>query len=85
MKWWKTGTRFSFSINYLTIISLFFVSRSRGRHKFNIPIYDDDSNDLSDYGIGSSSSKTNSIKDVDTDDSCSILVGISVLFETRLN
>ncbi|KAH0816731.1 hypothetical protein MTP99_019512 [Tenebrio molitor] len=47
--------------------------RSRGRHKFNIPIYDDDSNDLSDYGIGSSSSKTNSIKDVDTDDSCSIL------------
>ncbi|CAG9816869.1 unnamed protein product [Phaedon cochleariae] len=47
--------------------------RSRGRHKFNIPIYDDDSNDLSDYGIGSSSSKTNSIKDVDTDDSSSIL------------
>ncbi|EFA11200.1 LIM and calponin homology domains-containing protein 1 isoform X1 [Tribolium castaneum] len=47
--------------------------RSKGRHKFNIPIYDDDSNDLSDYGIGSSSSKTNSIKDVDTDDSCSIL------------
>ncbi|KAG5898853.1 hypothetical protein JTB14_014280 [Gonioctena quinquepunctata] len=47
--------------------------RRRGRHKFNIPLYDDDSNDLSDYGIGSSSSKTNSIKDVDTDDSCSIL------------
>ncbi|RZC35934.1 LIM and calponin -likey domains-containing protein 1 [Asbolus verrucosus] len=48
-------------------------NRSKGRHKFSIPIYDDDSNDLSDYGIGSSSSKTNSIKDVDTDDSCSIL------------
>ncbi|CAG9828592.1 unnamed protein product [Diabrotica balteata] len=47
--------------------------RSRGRHKFNIPLYEDDSNDLSDYGIGSSSSKTNSIKDVDTDDSSSIL------------
>lgn len=47
--------------------------KSRGRHKFNIPIYDDDSNDLSDYGIGSSSSKTNSIKDVDTDDNCSLL------------
>lgn len=48
--------------------------RSRGRHKFNIPVYtDDDSNDLSDYGIGSSSSKTNSIKDVDTDDSISNL------------
>ncbi|KAJ8917972.1 hypothetical protein NQ315_002668 [Exocentrus adspersus] len=48
-------------------------SRSKGRHKFTIPVYDDDSNDLSDYGIGSSSSKTNSIKDVDTDDSSSIL------------
>ncbi|KAK9723236.1 LIM domain [Popillia japonica] len=48
--------------------------RSRGRHKFNIPIYnDDDTNDLSDYGIGSSSSKTNSIKDVDTDDNSSVL------------
>ncbi|KAJ8947129.1 hypothetical protein NQ318_002489 [Aromia moschata] len=47
--------------------------RSKGRHKFAIPIYDDDFNDLSDYGIGSSSSKTNSIKDVDTDDSSSIL------------
>lgn len=47
--------------------------KSRGRHKFNIPIYDDDSNDLSDYGIGSSSSKTNSIKDVDTDDNSSLL------------
>nr|XP_023029236.1 uncharacterized protein LOC111517344 isoform X2 [Leptinotarsa decemlineata] len=47
--------------------------RSKGRHKFSIPLYEDDSNDLSDYGIGSSSSKTNSIKDVDTDDSCSIL------------
>lgn len=29
---------------------------------------------MSDYGIGSSSSKANSVKDVDTDDSCSILV-----------
>uniref|UniRef100_V5GIF7 LIM zinc-binding domain-containing protein n=1 Tax=Anoplophora glabripennis TaxID=217634 RepID=V5GIF7_ANOGL len=49
------------------------MERNRGRHKFTIPVYDDDSNDLSDYGIGSSSSKTNSIKDVDTDDSSSIL------------
>ncbi|CAG9855412.1 unnamed protein product [Phyllotreta striolata] len=32
--------------------------RSKGRHKFNIPLYENDSNDLSDYGIGSSSSKT---------------------------
>lgn len=41
--------------------------RTRGRRKFNIPIYDDDdSNDLSDYGIKSSSSKTNSFKN-DTD------------------
>ncbi|XP_060515801.1 uncharacterized protein LOC132695522 isoform X2 [Cylas formicarius] len=47
--------------------------KEKGRPKFTIPIYDDESNDLSDYGIGSSSSKTNSIKDVDTDDSCSIL------------
>ncbi|XP_030756556.1 spindle pole body component 110 [Sitophilus oryzae] len=46
----------------------------KGRPKFTIPIYnDEDSNDLSDYGIGSSSSKTNSIKDADTDDSNSIL------------
>lgn len=48
--------------------------RSRGRPKFTIPIYDDDSNDLSDYGIGSSSSRANSVKDVDTDDSSSLLV-----------
>lgn len=48
--------------------------RSKGRHnKINIALYEDDSNDLSDYGIGSSSSKTNSIKDADTDDSSSIL------------
>lgn len=45
----------------------------RGRHKFSIPVYDDDSNDLSDYGIGSSSSKANSLKDNDTDDSSSLL------------
>lgn len=42
-----------------------------------IPLYEDDTNDLSDYGIGSSSSKTNSIKDVDTDDNVSILVRIN--------
>lgn len=54
--------------------------RTKGRHKFNIPIYDDDSNDLSDYGIGSSSSKTNSIKDVDTDDSGSLLVSVHFQF-----
>ncbi|XP_017769787.1 PREDICTED: LIM domain only protein 7 isoform X2 [Nicrophorus vespilloides] len=47
--------------------------RSRGRPKLNYPLYEDDSNDLSDYGIGSSSSKTNSIKDVDTDDNSSVL------------
>ncbi|KAF2905394.1 hypothetical protein ILUMI_00783 [Ignelater luminosus] len=47
--------------------------RNKRGHRLNIPIYDDDSNDLSDYGIGSSSSKTNSIKDVDTDDSSSFL------------
>lgn len=46
----------------------------KGRQKFTIPIYnEDDSNDLSDYGIGSSSSKANSTKDADTDDSSSIL------------
>lgn len=51
-------------------------SEMLGRHKFTIPVYDDDSNDLSDYGIGSSSSKTNSVKDVDTDDSSSLLVSL---------
>ncbi|KAF7268509.1 hypothetical protein GWI33_018387 [Rhynchophorus ferrugineus] len=46
----------------------------KGRPKFTIPIYnDDDANDLSDYGIGSSSSKANSVKDADTDDSNSVL------------
>ncbi|CAH0562651.1 unnamed protein product [Brassicogethes aeneus] len=47
--------------------------REDRRHKIKIPVYDEDSNDLSDYGIGSSSSKTNSIKDVDTDDNISML------------
>lgn len=52
-----------------------FYRSQKGRPKVTIPIYnDDDSNDLSDYGIGSSSSKTNSIKDPDTDDSSSLLV-----------
>lgn len=49
------------------------ILEKRNKGRFNIPIYDNDSNDLSDYGIGSSSSKTNSIKDVDTDDNSSIL------------
>ncbi|KAL1493264.1 hypothetical protein ABEB36_011349 [Hypothenemus hampei] len=44
----------------------------KGRPKVSIPIYnDDDSNDLSDYGIGSSSSKINSSKDADTDETSS--------------
>lgn len=52
-----------------------FLFRSRGRPKFTIPIlYEDDPNDLSDYGIGSNSSKANSVKDADTDDSSSFLV-----------
>ncbi|XP_071054643.1 LIM domain only protein 7 isoform X2 [Onthophagus taurus] len=50
------------------------VEERKGRQRLNIPIYnDEDGNDLSDYGIGSSSSKTNSIKDVDTDDNSSVL------------
>lgn len=51
------------------------IFRNKGRPKFTIPIlYEDDPNDLSDYGIGSNSSKTNSVKDADTDDSSSFLV-----------
>ncbi|CAG9759474.1 unnamed protein product [Ceutorhynchus assimilis] len=46
----------------------------KGRPKVTIPIFThDDSNDLSDYGIGSSTYKTDSNKDADTDDSSGIL------------
>ncbi|KAH1029594.1 hypothetical protein HUJ05_002805 [Dendroctonus ponderosae] len=46
----------------------------KGRPKVTIPVYnDDDSNNFSDYGICSSSSKANSVKDDHTDDSSSLL------------
>lgn len=48
--------------------------RNRRGHKLNILLYNDDENDLSDYGISSSTSqKSNSVKDADTDDSGSVL------------
>ncbi|KAF5283583.1 hypothetical protein FQA39_LY17285 [Lamprigera yunnana] len=47
--------------------------RNKRGQKLNILIYNDDENDLSDYGIISSTSqKSNNVKDMDTDDSNSV-------------
>ncbi|KAF5300388.1 hypothetical protein FQR65_LT01009 [Abscondita terminalis] len=48
--------------------------KERRGHKLNILLYNDNENDLSDYGISSGTSqKSNSIKDGDTDDSSSAI------------
>uniref|UniRef100_A0A1Y1LFR6 LIM zinc-binding domain-containing protein n=1 Tax=Photinus pyralis TaxID=7054 RepID=A0A1Y1LFR6_PHOPY len=47
--------------------------RNKRGQKLNILVYNDDENDLSDYGIGNTHSKSNGSKDADTDDSCSLL------------
>ncbi|KAK5639178.1 hypothetical protein RI129_011670 [Pyrocoelia pectoralis] len=57
--------------------------RNKRGQKLNILIYNDNENDLSDYGIGHTNSKANDSRDTDTDDSRSLLDDKDHLSDTQ--